>query len=356
MSSIDNVVALIPSLDPDNHLPEYIGRLIGAGFSKIVIVDDGSSKAHGSIFDELNLLPEVTVLHHEVNRGKGRALKTGFEYILKTYSETDIAGIITADADGQHSAEDTFKCAEKLSKTGCFILGTRDFSQSNVPGRSRFGNTTTTIVFKLLFGALIKDTQTGLRGIPYDFLSTCIQLEGERFDYEIKMLIEIVREKRSIIQEPIETIYFESNRASHFKAIKDSWRIYRIILRDFFAFSLSGIASSIIDISLFAVLTKVVFKALPIELATGLGTVSARAISSVCNYLFNRNAVFKQEGKKGKSLIKYYTLCVCQMLASWLLVVLVYNGINGDTTIIKLFVDVFLFFISFRIQKGWVFA
>lgn len=349
---LKKTIILIPSLDPDEMLGKYVKGLKEAGFDKIVIVNDGSKN------DNLKFFPEkdefVEIIKHAVNQGKGRALKTGFHYILNNYSSDEIAGVITADADGQHSVEDTAKVAQELVKKRNFVLGTRNFDEEQVPFKSRNGNKITTNVFHLFFGKRIHDTQTGLRGIPYGFLKKCLTLKGERFEYEINMLIDAVRSELTISEVSIQTIYFDSNRATHFSAVKDSVRIYSVILGEFLKFSISGVLSSVIDVGIFAFLTKVLFHGLSVNASTFAGTVIARVLSSVFNFSVNRQ-IFCSDGVVGKSLFRYYVLCVCQLVASWLLVVFVFKQIQWDTTLIKVIIDTCLFFISYQIQRRWVF-
>lgn len=180
-------------------------------------------------------------------------------------------------------------------------------------------------------------------------------LPGERFEYEILMLIEAVREKRAIIEEPIETIYIDSNRATHFQAVRDSARIYRVIFRTFFQYTMSGIASFLIDIGLFALFTKVLFRAFPVPDAVFGGTLLARVISSLFNYTVNQS-IFSGNRFRKITLLRYYSLCVIQMLCSWLLVTAVFRQLQWDTTLIKCLVDLLLFFISFQVQRLWVFG
>lgn len=156
---------LIPSLSPDERLPEYVKALLESGFGGVVVVNDGSARSYDHFFDELKLLPGCTVLGYEVNRGKGYALRTGIRHI---YENTAFEGIITADSDGQHTPPDTLKLAAALEKGSTMLLGSRDFvsEDSNIPKKSRFGNRTTSFVFKLLYGQYLPDTQTGLRAFP----------------------------------------------------------------------------------------------------------------------------------------------------------------------------------------------
>lgn len=350
---LKKTIVLIPSLDPDEMLGSYVQGLQKEGFDKIVIVDDGSREENRKNFPKA-AGNEVVILKHAVNQGKGRALKTGFHYILNTYESSEIVGVITADADGQHSVEDTVKVALKLAEEECLVLGTRNFNEEQVPFKSRNGNKITTIVFQMLFGKKINDTQTGLRGIPYEFLKKCLTLRGERFEYEINMLIEAVRSKIKITEVFIRTIYFNSNRATHFSAVKDSAKIYGVMFYDFFRFSCSGLMSFVIDIGAFAFFTKLIFPSQNVAAATFLGTVLARAISSLFNFFVNKN-IFACKGFSGKCMLRYYILCLGQLIVSWLLVIAVFQKLHWDTTIIKTLIDMCLFFVSYHIQRRWVF-
>lgn len=352
MNELSKVVVLIPSLEPDEMMVRYINELSEAGFDKIILVNDGSSKEYDKLF--LKVKEKVQLLKHAVNQGKGRALKTGFHHVLNSYSSKEIAGVVTADADGQHSVEDTVRVALQLVEDRSFVLGTRNFNEPQVPFKSRNGNKITTVVFRLLYGKLINDTQTGLRGIPYEYITDCLKLPGERFEYEIHMLIDAVQKKIPITEVLIRTIYYDSNRATHFSAVKDSIRIYKVIFSNFFKFSVSGLLSFGIDIGIFALLTKCIFSNMGVAKATLIGTIVARVISSLCNYCMNRQ-IFAGNGNVGNSILKYYILCVLQLLVSWGFVLCVYNQIHWDTTIIKVLVDTVLFFVSYQIQRQWVF-
>ena len=137
----EQAIILIPSLEPDDRLPAYVGRLLERGFARILIVDDGSGEKYQPIFSSIAAMPGCTVLHHEVNRGKGAALKTGYAWIEKHCP--DATGVITADADGQHAVEDCWRLAEALTEgKRALYLGSRDFNLPHVPPKSRFGNKT----------------------------------------------------------------------------------------------------------------------------------------------------------------------------------------------------------------------
>ena len=350
-----NAVILIPSLEPDNRLPSYIRKLSENGFGHIVVVDDGSSDSYQHIFTEVESIERATVLHHDVNRGKGVALKTGYQYILQHLSDAET--IITADADGQHTVPDCIRLAEEARKgEKALYLGSRDFTLPNIPPKSRSGNRITSAVFRLLYGQYLPDTQTGLRAFRREELPFMIGVEGERFEYEMKVLIACSRAGIRMIPVRIETIYENENEGTHFHPIRDSIRIYRVILGSFVRFMASSLICVALDQGIFNLLNLVVFangekkNASIILLCTAL----ARVISATVNFLLNRNMVFGSRGKAGKAFARYVVLAVMIMLLSaggtWLL------GLTGmSSTVAKLIADTLLYFVSYRFQQQWVF-
>ena len=351
-----DAVILIPSLEPDGRLPAYIRRLKEGGFARIVVVDDGSPESYQPIFREIEEVEDTTVLHHEVNKGKGIALKTGYQWILENLTDK-ISGVITADADGQHTVEDCLKLAEKLEGgERALYLGSRDFNSENIPPKSRFGNKMTSVVFKLLYGQYLPDTQTGLRAFRKEDLQFMIDVEGARFEYEMKVLIACSRARIPIIPVPIETIYENENEGTHFHPIKDSIRIYRVILGSFFKFMAASLTSVVVDQGIFNLLNLVVFangEAKDAKIIL-ICTIIARVISATVNFLLNRKLVFEDKGHAGKAFLRYVILATAIMLLSaggtWLL------GQTGmSSTVAKLITDTLLYFVSYRVQERWVF-
>lgn len=361
------VVAVIPSLNPDDKLPQTVDGLFRVGFTDIILVDDGSRPDCKPIFDALGERSGCTVLHHGENRGKGRALKTAFAYYLEQFDPGVYSGVVTADADGQHLPEDIYQTAKTLctsedidgqmclKEKDTFALGTRNFDEEIVPFKSRNGNKITTMVFQLLYGRLIHDTQTGLRAIPNRFLPVCLATKGERFEYEINMLIEAVNRKMNIVEVPIQTVYFDSNRETHFHPVKDSVRIYRVMFGSFLRFTCSGLLSMLVDQGLFALLQKLIFAGLSVQISIPLSTLIARVCSSYLNYSMNRVYVFDSGKGDRLFLIRYYILCVLQMAASAAGVTVLHAITRVDPSLWKLVVDTLLFFVSYRVQRTWVF-
>ena len=233
-NSCKNCLAIVlPSLDPDNKFDRVVEELVNCGFAHIVIVDDGTGPEGQGHFEKAAALPGCTVLHHEGNKGKGRALKTAFRHVLDELPEAK--GVITIDGDGQHLTEDIIACGERMLREGNkVILGCRDFDQPGVPPRSVAGNKTTSRMFRLFYGIRLSDTQTGLRAIPRDFLSDFIRIEGERFEYETNMLLKMQKRGIQFLEQPITTVYDPEDYSSHYNAFKDSWRIFRVMFKGLF--------------------------------------------------------------------------------------------------------------------------
>ena len=230
---MQSVAIILPSLDPDRKFSGFVRGLVEAGFEHIVIVDDGSDDAHQAPFREAEGLPGCTVLHHGVNKGKGRALKTAFAHVLREIPT--VKGVITIDGDGQHLLPDIIACGERMLAEGDkVVLGSRDFDAPGVPPRSVAGNKTTSRLFLLIYGIRIHDTQTGLRAIPRAFLERFCRIEGERFEYETNMLLEMKRYKIAFVEHPIATVYDPEDYSSHYNAVKDSMRIFKIMFKGLF--------------------------------------------------------------------------------------------------------------------------
>ena len=353
-----NATVIIPSLNPDEKIISTVQSLVDVGFDDIILVDDGSKDEFKKRFEEAKYFSGVTVLVHEVNKGKGRAMKTAFEYILN--NRPNKPNVITVDGDGQHLAVDVKKCIELLEENPhAFVMGVRNFNDENVPARSRFGNKITRTVFRLLCGIKVSDTQTGLRAIPFEHLPLMLQIDGDRYEYETNQLFAVKQAGIEFKETVINTVYIEENQTSHFRPIRDSIRIYGVIIK----YIASSLASTLVDVSLFTLLN-IIFGRLGFsnELRIILAEAIARIISSFVNFSLNRKVVFKSKEKFGSTMLRYSILCVCQLAASTGLVYLfstvIFKLSDGSLfdTLIKIVVDTFLFFLSFRIQQTWVFA
>lgn len=351
------VPIIIPAYEPDNRLIELLKKLDETNIGPILIVNDGSGSKYDCIFEKasriINRL-DGKILTHEINRGKGRALKTAFEYTLTNY--TDAIAVVTADSDGQHTPECIQKIIDKIiCEKDSLVLGIRKFDLEGIPWKSRFGNKLTEKVFTYIAGVHISDTQTGLRGIPKSFMSDLINIKGERFEFEMRMLLEAA-DNYNIIQVPIETVYeSEHNHQTHFNPIKDSLKIYKILGERFLKYIFSSFSSSLVDIIIFYILCRTFKLTFPLIYAT-IATVLARIISATYNFILNYKIVFKSQEKPLLAAIRYVTLALFQMLLSaTLITIIVYTFPYGVEVLFKIFIDTFLFFISYHIQQRVVF-
>lgn len=350
MSFTQQVVLLIPALDPDERLLDLIGAVKDSWAGPILLVDDGSGPEYRDIFHRAESLG-CDVVRHARNLGKGRGLKTGFNHCLTHYP--DAIGCVTADADGQHTPEDIAACADALrAHPDALVLGCRDFSQSDVPARSQLGNRITRSFMRALCGVGVTDTQTGLRGISAAFMSHMLDVPGERFEYETNMLLETRAAQVPIQEVSIQTLYLEGNKSSHFNPLLDSWRIYALLLK-FCAASIAGFA---VDILLFTLFLPI-FRGMKVYVVEPIvaATVLARVLSATVNYLINHKAVFKSKKSSRRSFPRYAVLCVVQMALSAALVTWICSLGASSATLVKLVVDLCLFFLSFQIQRRWVF-
>ena len=359
MHDLSRISVVLPSLDPDEKLIAVVDGLLEYGFTDIILVNDGSKQENLHYFTDLaGQHPEIHLLHHEVNKGKGAALKNAFRYFLENRPEG--FGVVTVDGDNQHHPEDTRRCCEHMMKTGHTVLGCRDFNQADVPARSSFGNKTTSMIFKIFVGMTISDTQTGLRAIPRKVLEELVDVYGDRFEYETNMLLAFKTKGIDFDEVKIRTVYIEENKSSHFRVIHDSWRIYKLILAHFFRYTLSSLASAVVDTGAYALFSAL----LPLSgmALTAVSGVAARVISSLLNFFMNQRLVFKTNVDTKKAMLRYYMLALPQMAAQVLLTQGVYAllGIPDSAgflrTAIYAVVMTVLYFLSYMIQQRWVFA
>ena len=352
---LKSLAIVLPSLNPDRKFLGVVDGLNEKGFEHIVVVDDGSDEDHGKLFEQAKAAhPGIVVLHHGVNRGKGRALKTAFSYVSENMP--DIKGVITIDGDGQHLVDDIVACGEHMLKEdGKVVLGCRDFNAPGVPPRSIAGNKTTARLFRICYGIKLSDTQTGLRAIPAEYLMPFCGIEGERFEYETNMLLNMKRMGIGFAEQPITTVYDPEDYSSHYDAVKDSWLIFKVMFR----FLISSLGSTLIDLTVFYLMMRF-FGAAAGKYAELISTAVARALSSFANFNANNSVVFENKRGYKRALVRYYCLCIPQMLVSAGLVTLINrllsNSVPIIATLIKFAVDICLFFISYQLQREWVFS
>ncbi len=333
---------IIPAYMPDEKMIELIKELQDAKAAQIIVVDDGSGEAFTGLFQQAADLG-CTLLRHDVNKGKGQAIKTALSYGLTNGLLND--GVITADADGQHTPPDIQKIADAMVLTPeAMVLGVRNFT-GEVPLKSRLGNGFTRFFFALIHGSMVKDTQTGLRGLPLAQIPLLISLPGERYEYEMNMLLALRPHGIKLVQIPIDTIYIEGNRSSHYRAFQDSMRIFWLLLK----YAASSMASFVVEYGVFALMHTFVADQL-------IGSVVvARAVSSLVNFSLNKHVVFKHTSNSKATFFKYYALVLFNVLASYLLIKLFTEALGFNVYVGKVIADSLLMMVSYVVQRDFVY-
>jgi glycosyltransferase involved in cell wall biosynthesis len=333
---------LIPAYEPTPEFPKLVDELIALGAERIIVVDDGSRPEAAAIFGELES-KGATVVRHAVNLGKGRALKTGLNRFLVD-AKPGSPGVVTLDADGQHLPKDVMRVALELERDPASLhLGVRPFGGS-VPLRSKVGNEVTRFVFGVLTNLWVRDTQTGLRGLPVALVPDLISVSGERYDYEIGVLLKCKEKRIPLKQHPIATIYVDDNRGSHFNPILDSMRIYFVLLR----FVSSSVTTSLVDFAVFTL-------ALSWFGSLGWSVFSGRAVASVYNFTVNRSLVFHSRSAFVPALLRYYALVATLGVLAYFLIRTISTHVGGNVLVLKASVEALLFFVSYVVQSTFVF-
>ena len=337
---------VIPAYEPDERLVELVRRAYFTEKFRIIVVNDGSTEAYDPIFKQTEAY--AVVLKHPVNCGKGRALKTAFQYIEKNRNDEN-GIVVTADADGQHSLSDILSIAEySRQHHTALVLGQRTF-QGDIPLKSRLGNKITRCVYHLESGCNVRDTQTGLRAFSTDVIPFMLEVAGERYEYEMNVLIFWAKEKRTIREIPIETIYVDGNKSSHFRPVQDAYRIYK----DLFCFGGVSFLSFILDFVLYSVLTAVLPAAPALKIF--LANTIARVLSSGFNFEMNRRYVFQKKDGVLLSGLEYLSLAFCIYVLSTSGITILYSIFHTNLYFLKICVDFVLFFVSWYVQKHVIF-
>lgn len=337
-------IAVIPAYEPEAVIIRLVKSLCENEYT-VIVVDDGSGEKFREIFSIVS--EYATVLTYEVNKGKGRALKTALQYIKD--SDLPHGIIVTLDADGQHTIKDTVMITEEAARhPDSLTIGGRQF-EGKVPLRSRFGNSMTRLVYTISTGIKVHDTQTGLRAFGCGLIPFMLSCSGERYEYEMNVLLECSHNHIKIYEKKIATIYENNNSGSHFNALKDSFRIYSIILK----FAASSFVGFLVDYLVYGILTIAL---------SGLGTVSipianitARIFSSTVNFSLNKKLVFKNNDSLIKTAVQYFTLAVLILIGNTLFLSLLVNVLGIHSFVAKILTEIVFFGISWTVQRFLIF-
>ena len=223
---LNKLVILIPAYEPEERFIKLLQELNKKKL-KVIVINDGSNSNYDEIFNEASKYSKV--LKHDINKGKGTALKTGLKYIEENIKDDYV--VVTMDCDGQHTLNDALKIGKYvIENPEELVLGKR-LRSNKTPIRSRIGNGITRLIYRLKTKIDVYDTQTGLRAFSNKLIPFMLNIEGDRFEYEMNVLLQCPVNKIKIKEIDIETIYIDNNSQSHFNALRDSKRIYIEIFR-----------------------------------------------------------------------------------------------------------------------------
>ncbi len=337
------LAVVIPAYRPGAVLVELVRSLTSQGFSAIVVIDDGGGPDYSPIFQQLSQIEGVRILRHAVNLGKGAALKTGMNAVL--VDDPAVAGAITVDADGQHDPADVAAVARQFAgHPDSLVLGARAFS-GRVPLRSRLGNSITQTAMRIVAGQKLSDTQTGLRAIPRGLMERMLKVTAVGYEFELEMLIAAKHLGFPVIEQPIQTIYEPGNPTSHFEPLRDSMRIYFVLLR----FGLISMLTACMDNLLFYT-----FFRQSGNVAASL--FAARLIALGFNYAAVRKAVFLSREQHKIALPRYLLLAAANICLSYSLITYLSGTLGFNVITAKISVESVLFIANFAIQRDFVFA
>ena len=345
-----NVSVIIPAYNPDGELLRVINELKKKGFNRIIIIDDGSLAEYRHIFQDIEKTECCIVLRHSSSLGRGRALKTAFNYVLENCG--DDMGVVTSDAAGNYGINDIIRCVESFENSPeNLVLGVRDFNNCGMPRKNRFGNKTTAWILKYFCGVKVSDAQTALRVIPIWFVKELMTVSGERFDFETNMLLKAEKLKVTVNEIQLEE-YRYSDRVgnAYYDSALDSLKVFGVIMK----YISSSLACSVVDIALFWVLN-IVFNKLDSEIRLFWSTAIARSVSLVLNFLINRNIVFMSGANTGEAAKRYFIMSIVKMMLSYGGTYLLTLLLKIPETVSKILIDGTLGIMSFKVQKEWVF-
>jgi glycosyltransferase involved in cell wall biosynthesis len=338
-------IALIPVYQPTEQLLLLLRKAKHANFH-IVIVDDGSDKKYQEVFQ--SAIQYGTVLRHTQNCGKGQAIKTGLFFIQNHFPADCV--IVTIDADGQHRVEDAIRiCRIAQDHPNTLVLGSRKL-RKHVPIRSKIGNTVTRFVYRVSTGQKVWDTQTGLRAFSARLLPQFLDIPGERYEYEMNVLLTCSRMRIPILEEEIDTIYIDGNVSSHFETIKDSWRIYKEILK----FLAASISSFLVDYSLYSILSFCTSDMGDIS-SILISNIGARAVSASVNYTINRRLVFNSKANFLRSAVQYAVLAAGILMGNTIVLSFLVDFLGINRYVAKLMTEIFFFLLSWMVQRKVIF-
>jgi len=212
-----NCCVLIPTYNNERTLNRVIDGVLKYT-EHIIIINDGATDSTPEI---LKTYPNLEQIHFPQNKGKGVALREGF----KKAHELEYAYAITIDSDGQHYPEDIEVFISAIEKSpNSLLIGDRNMTQEGIPKKSSFGNNFSNFWYTFETGVKLTDTQSGYRLYPLEKLAN-LNYFTNKFEFEIEVIVRASWKGVEVKNVPIQVLYDESERVTHFRPIKDFTRI-----------------------------------------------------------------------------------------------------------------------------------
>jgi putative flippase GtrA len=208
----------------------------------------------------------------------------------------------------------------------------------------------TRFIYRLATGIAVQDTQTGLRAFNTGLTDFMLGIKGERYEYEMNVLLECPNNGVAIMEVKIKTVYFDNNSASHFNTVRDSIRIYLEIIK----FAASSFISFLVDYGLFSLLS-VLLSGLGSGISIPLSNITARIVSASLNYSLNKRFVFRDKGRVLKSAVQYFALAACILVGNTLLLNYFVNSLAVNRYAAKIITEIAFFIISWLVQRFAIF-
>ena len=213
MTDPRHICAVIPSYNNGGTVADVVQGVLHQSLP-VIVVDDGSTD---STSDALKGL-DIKIVRHPVNRGKGRALKTGLEEARRL----GYRFALTLDADGQHDPADIPTLVAAAGER-TLVVGSRNLTAEGMPSGNTFANRFSNFWFTVQTGRKLPDTQTGFRIYPLEDLPS-LKLLTARYEAELTLLVFSAWKKLRIVPVPVR-VYYPEDRVSHFRPFADFFRI-----------------------------------------------------------------------------------------------------------------------------------
>ena len=222
MSNKTSVWAVIPVYNNAATIRDVAERTLKQQLDGILVIDDGSNDCN--VAETLSGITGITILTHERNRGKGKAILTALKYL----NERNVTYMITIDGDGQHYPEDVEHFLPAIAEDDhSIIIGVRDLKKEGAPRQRRFSNAFSTFWFRFETGAALTDTQCGYRCYPLKALEL-LRVKAKRYAYELEVMVLAAWAGMPLVALPVTSDYrAPTSRLSHFQPWRDTVQISR---------------------------------------------------------------------------------------------------------------------------------